>query len=180
MNSIFTHAKKQGFTIVELMVVIVVIAILASITIVTYTGIQNRGHDTAVQSDLRHLASQLELYRSREGKYPAGSAELSSSILELRVTKNSYSTGSLQPNMNVLYCRVAANPQKFAILAQSKSNKIFMYKSETGAITEVPTWVSTSSQSVCRNTADVLQADGNDRDFFYWGATGGWQDYIRS
>ena len=39
---------KQGFTIVELLIVIVVIAILAAITIVAYTGIQNRAYDTAV------------------------------------------------------------------------------------------------------------------------------------
>ena len=42
----------SGFTIVELLIVIVVIAILATISIVAYNGIQNMAHDSVVQSDL--------------------------------------------------------------------------------------------------------------------------------
>ncbi|MDN5835366.1 MAG: prepilin-type N-terminal cleavage/methylation domain-containing protein [bacterium] len=38
--------SKEGFTIVELLVVIVVIAILAAITLVSYNGIQRRAHNT--------------------------------------------------------------------------------------------------------------------------------------
>lgn len=46
---------QAGFTIVELLIVIVVIAILAMISIVAYSGIQNRAYDSAVQSDLRSV-----------------------------------------------------------------------------------------------------------------------------
>jgi prepilin-type N-terminal cleavage/methylation domain-containing protein len=42
---------KSGFTIVELLIVIVVIGILAAITIVAYNGIQDRANDTSVKSD---------------------------------------------------------------------------------------------------------------------------------
>ena len=44
---------KRGFTIVELLIVIVVIAILASISIVAYNGVQQRARTTALQSDVR-------------------------------------------------------------------------------------------------------------------------------
>jgi len=40
--------KQSGFTIVELLIVVVVIAILAAITIVAYNGIQNRAKSSAV------------------------------------------------------------------------------------------------------------------------------------
>lgn len=41
--------NKNGFTIVELLIVIVVIGILAAITIVAYNGIQNRAQDTKIK-----------------------------------------------------------------------------------------------------------------------------------
>ena len=49
------HRISGGFTIVELLVVIVVIGILAAITVVSYNGIQARAHDTSVLSDIDTL-----------------------------------------------------------------------------------------------------------------------------
>ena len=60
-----THKPKntpQGFTIVELLIVIVVIAILAAISVVAYNGIQNRAYDTTVQSDLRQTYTKIQEY----------------------------------------------------------------------------------------------------------------------
>lgn len=54
---------KSGFTLVELLIVIVVLAILAAISVVAYNGIQNRSHDTIVKSDLNNLAKNFELYK---------------------------------------------------------------------------------------------------------------------
>lgn len=51
----------NGFTIVELLIVIVVMAVLATISVVLYTGIQNRAHDTTVKSDLQRLHKSLSL-----------------------------------------------------------------------------------------------------------------------
>lgn len=46
------RAQKRGFTVVELLVVIVVIAILAAITIIVHGEVRNGAHDTAVQAEL--------------------------------------------------------------------------------------------------------------------------------
>lgn len=56
-----THASTRtaGFTIVELLIVIVVIAILAVISIVLYNGIQDRAAAATLQSDLRNASTQL-------------------------------------------------------------------------------------------------------------------------
>jgi type II secretion system protein G len=65
--------KQSGFTIVELLIVIVVIAVLASITIVAYNGIQQRARDSQRRSDITALAKALELYYIDNDRYPAGS-----------------------------------------------------------------------------------------------------------
>lgn len=63
--------KQVGFTIVELLVVIVVIAILAAITIVAYNGIQQRSRDAIRVSDLKGVQKALELFNVDQGRYPA-------------------------------------------------------------------------------------------------------------
>lgn len=64
--------RTKGFTIVELLIVIVVIAILAAISIVAYNGIQQRGRDSQRQSDVKTIAKALELYYIDNGRYPPG------------------------------------------------------------------------------------------------------------
>ena len=61
---------RSGFTIVELLIVIVVIAILAAITIVAYNGIQSSARDTKRVSDMNAIQKKLELFYAHEGYYP--------------------------------------------------------------------------------------------------------------
>jgi len=59
-----------GFTIVELLVVIVVIGILAAITIVSYTGVSQKATTASLISDLTNASQQLKLYQVDHGTYP--------------------------------------------------------------------------------------------------------------
>jgi len=63
-------AGKNGFTIVELLIVIVVIGILAAITVVAYNGIQSRARDAQRAQDIKTIAKALELYKIQTGNYP--------------------------------------------------------------------------------------------------------------
>ena len=65
-----TGHNKLGFTIVELLVVIVVIGVLAAITIVSYTGISSKATVSALQSDLSSAKKQIALYYIDHGAYP--------------------------------------------------------------------------------------------------------------
>lgn len=63
--------NKKGFTLVELLVVITIIAILASIGLVMYSGVQKSGRIAKRIGDLKAIQTALELYHSRNGSYPA-------------------------------------------------------------------------------------------------------------
>lgn len=67
----------SGFTIVELLIVIVVIGILAAITIVSYNGIQQRAYNTQVISGVSSYQKLIQAYYLLYGSYPVNSKELS-------------------------------------------------------------------------------------------------------
>ena len=65
-----TRQHIAGFTIVELLIVIVVIAILASISIVSYNGIQQRARNLARTTESTQTMKLFELYAAFNGDYP--------------------------------------------------------------------------------------------------------------
>ncbi len=64
------RTNQKGFTIVELLIVIVVIGILAALVITTFTGIQQKARDTERTTDIKALHGQVEAYYAQNGKYP--------------------------------------------------------------------------------------------------------------
>lgn len=71
MNFPWAKQKQNGFTIIELLIVIVVIAILAAIIFVAYSGIQARAHASIAQADAEQLAKLLALSNVTNGGYPS-------------------------------------------------------------------------------------------------------------
>lgn len=63
--------RQEGFTIVELLIVIVVIGILAAIVITTYSGIQAKARNAKRQTDLNSVQTNLEAFYSTNGYYPS-------------------------------------------------------------------------------------------------------------
>lgn len=70
-NSRIIHRRKnQAFTIVELLIVVVVIAILAAISIVAYNGITSDAREKALQSELHDVRVKITNYFVDEGRLP--------------------------------------------------------------------------------------------------------------
>lgn len=67
--------KIAGFTLIELIVVIVVIGILATIAIVSYNGVTSQARQTSLQSDAKNDSVLLENYRSHSHTYPQNPAD---------------------------------------------------------------------------------------------------------
>lgn len=63
-------SNQKGFTIVELLIVIVVIGILAALVITTFAGIQRKARDTERTTDIKALHGQIEVYYTNQNLYP--------------------------------------------------------------------------------------------------------------
>ena len=70
------QTNQKGFTIVELLIVIVVIAILAAISIVAYTGVQENARKTQRAADAKVVADAINAYYAEEGSWPSTSGTL--------------------------------------------------------------------------------------------------------
>lgn len=126
-SSFSDRQNQRGFTIVELLIVIVVIGILAAITIVAYNGIQQRARDARVDAALTQVKSTIEMYKIDNGSYPnvCGGADigcsfssLSSALVPTYISAlptiaglSQYVTGSAASNSYAILVSYEAKPQ---------------------------------------------------------------------
>jgi general secretion pathway protein G len=73
-----SRKDRKGFTLVELLVVIVVLAVLAAIVLPKFLGAGQRSKEAALKSDLKILRNAVSLYLTDTGAYPAALSDLAS------------------------------------------------------------------------------------------------------
>lgn len=140
--------SASAFTIVELLIVIVVIAILAAISIVAYNGIQARAYDSTIQNDLASFGKKMELYNAEASEYPSSQLHLES--LAIKASKSAYAvTGTAY---NLLACRVSGGTNTYALLALSKSGKKYYISNSSGGVKEytgATSWSTNDGNGIC-------------------------------
>ena len=68
--------QNKGFTLVELLIVIVILGILATVTVFAVTGITNKGKTSACQSDAKTIETAEEAFAANTGAYTAVQQDL--------------------------------------------------------------------------------------------------------
>jgi len=127
-NKIRTLRQQGGFTIVELLVVIVVIAILASIVIVSYNGIIQRAGEASVMADVNQNLKQLALYEAQNSGYPSNCA-----TANVKVASG-----------NELTCNVSSNGNTFCLSVKRGTTSYVVTNTE-----------QTAENGLCSGTAKV-------------------------
>lgn len=115
-----------GFTLVELLIVIVIIAILAAITIVAFNGIQARAQISQQQADLTQAAKQFEMFNSINGNYPASIADAAGMKIKFSFSP----VGS-----NVLLCYSSSGYAIFERLSTSSADGQYIINGQAPAAT---------------------------------------------
>lgn len=187
--------KQSGFTIVELLIVIVIIGILAAITVVAYNGIQGRAHDVAVQSDVRKIGQALQHYVAVNNSLPTSEAALKtlfdSSEVKGKVARNSYditapayTAGNDTQSRNLLICVSGGTSStlKFGVGALSKSGSVYFYTSASGATKDTTPWVGQQGIQCPKLGVTVNDPLGYARTFGFGTdttPTAGWQSWTQ-
>lgn len=166
------HKSKSGFTIVELLIVIVIIAILAALALAAFNGVRTRAADSAVQSDLRNFAIKIQDHYISTGSYPTGGATTAFPAgITYKTSKQSYDITSI--SYNFYYCTVAQGPDaRFALAAKSTSGTVWAYynggfQPYSGAYA--------SSTTICPNVG-ILSSETY-YDYHYGYGAAGWHSW---
>jgi type IV pilus assembly protein PilA len=145
--------QEEGFTLIELMVVVLIIAILIAIAIPTFLGARSRAQDRAAQSGLRNtLAAAKTIFTDTEAYTSANSTNLASSEPSLSYV----ASASASTDANTISVNPAATV--FIAAAKSKSGTCFLIQDNTASGT---TYAKLGSSSTCAaNATATFSATG--------------------
>ena len=144
--------SEEGFTLIELMVVVLIIAILIAIAIPTFLGAQNRARDRGAQSDLRNaLTAAKTLSTDSAGVFQVSGADITASDMEAAEPSLTYDViGSASKTVvGVLVENTGAN---ITMLKQTASNTWFGISADSSGNVE---YCRGSAATACDASADA-------------------------
>jgi prepilin-type N-terminal cleavage/methylation domain-containing protein len=143
LHNIKRMKSEKGFTIVELLIVIVVIGILAAIVIVAYNGVQNRAKTTSSQAASETVRKKAEAANSVASAYPTVvgdfAANAESSLAGSKVTLAAAAAGT----STIIYqkCTTAGvNEARVGYLDYTVSPNVTVYVTMGGTTCAAAAW----------------------------------------
>lgn len=163
-------SNDSGFTIVELLIVIVVIAILAAITIVAYNGISTRAENTKTISAVSSMLKILKSYAANNGQYPPSGYNCIGTMARCsNMTGTTYcfgmgsvgQNGTIAPQLKtVVNALPEASTQQIQCSNGTSYSGAFIYIDPTQKISRV-FWFLNGSGTDCGIAGSAKVVDGN-------------------
>ena len=168
--------KPHGFTIVELLIVVIVISILATITVVTFNGLVARANNSAVRADIAGVSKAIKLFQGENGRLPAviGGSGGEIEAIRYKTTKSAYST--TVANFIVCFRGSWGSPapsEPYGIAAQSRDGTIHAWRSDRGFFDYTGVWGGTE---ICGEMVTTTFPVAHQ---FVWGRNAGAEDPSR-
>lgn len=163
--------SKLGFTLIELMVVIIVLAILVAIVVVQYNGAQGRARDTDRRADISNIAKGLEQYYDDNGSYPATSGSSSTITSNWYVSNTTNWTSTFSGAMSSILSPFPADPINSGVITTAKQYS-YAYFSGTGCGRAAGQWyllvyAYENSPKEKFSDGDASGCSANEGDAFY-------------
>ena len=121
-------SEDEGFTLIELMVVVLIIAILIAIAIPTFLGARNRAQDRAAQSNLRNALTNAKAIFTDNEDYTTASANSDAALTAAEPSLTFQAGASTAPKQ--ISVDTPATTQ-IVLVSLSKSGKCFAIKDDT-------------------------------------------------
>lgn len=137
-----------GFTIVELLIVIVVIGLLAVIVVSAFRSAQNNANDASVKTDLKNLAKIISNYAVDNASLPSAGSDASLSAFRFTSSRTGYDISST----NLLYCR-GTNGRDYGLAGRSISGTMYAYRNNSFVDSYTPPDIWTNFSATCADLA---------------------------
>ena len=158
----------QGFTIVEMLVVIAVIGILAAVATVSYIGISQRANVASLQADLSSAATKLKLYQVDNSAYPTAINNCPTPTAGNLCLKSS-------PGNTYSYTAVNnANPQTYRLSSTSTNGDAYVVTDSTAPLVTTP--LVTNTRTFNSSGSLTVVAGVTSATLETWGGNDGWSD----
>jgi len=128
------EGAESGFTLIELMVVLLIMAILLAIAIPTFLGVKSGAQDRAVQSNLTNALTSAKAGYANGGSY-ATAASLEVTSLTSAEPNITFETGSATTGTNNLAVNVSTDGQELLLVGYSQSGTCWAAVDNEGAST---------------------------------------------
>ena len=153
-NTPKASTASRGFTIIELLIVIVIIGILVAITAVSYNGVTKSAKESALKSELKRISTSLELHKAKNGTYPTSLATAIPPI------------ANPTTNANITYAPLN-NGTSYSLTATDTSNpSISLVQTPTTTAQSASSPIQTVTKANCSTTRTMVR-DARDNST-YW------------